>query len=740
MKKILTIALMFVSIMASGIDYHFSSSGNDDTNSGTSASPWQTITKLNSMINTLNPGDRILFNRGDTFSGTIQTEVSGVAGSPIIIGAFGSGADPVITGFATISGWTDEGNNVYSKAVNFESDPKMVTLDGNNVPKGRYPNDGYLYYDSFDGAVSITDNDLPASPDWMGAELVLRPHAWLIYALPITNHSGPVITYSGGEMAPRKGYGYFIQNDIDTFDEFGEWCYINGKLFMYFGGESPDNHTVKVSSLDKLISITGEDYITIENLDLQGANDRTINLDNTKSENITIQNCSISFSGNIAIYGVYCGNITIDSNFVTQTNSTAIYINNWYGTGYDNLTVSNNIISYTGMLPGMGSNGSESYFGLLCTGGENNIYEHNAILFSGYTALAFNGVNSKVRNNYIDNFCSVKDDGAGIYTSEDNLGVEITNNIIVSGMGAPEGTRYKDKRAHGIYSDDKGGNINISGNTIAHCRNSGIFIHNSHDIIIENNICFNNGEQVKFQHDDAFPDNPIRNITMKNNIFYAQFPEQYVLSWYSFEEDVNQFGTSDSNCYERAINRDGMFRTHRPSTQGKDINLSEWQSISSTDSHSYMSSIFTGRIDGIRFEYNPTNNNRVITLSKPMNDVKGINYENSVTLQPFTSVILLDPDAVSVNEIKDERYNVSVFPNPTSDFINVQVNNPEGLILTVEILDQTGRALLNSKIKDLTGMKKFNLITLTPGFYVLKVSAKDMKSTQAILFQKLSLN
>lgn len=81
---------------AAGTTYYVSTAGSD-SNSGTSTSaPWQSLSKLNST--TFAPGDQILLRSGDTWSGGIVLTESGAAGSPITLGAYGSGNKPLING------------------------------------------------------------------------------------------------------------------------------------------------------------------------------------------------------------------------------------------------------------------------------------------------------------------------------------------------------------------------------------------------------------------------------------------------------------------------------------------------------------------------------------------------------------------------------------------------------------------------------------------------------------------
>lgn len=83
--------------------YYVDATGGSDSNAGTSAgSPWQTVSKVNTEWNagTFSAGDSILFKRGGTWNvsggGLYPKNGSGTDGNPIYIGAYGSGADPVL--------------------------------------------------------------------------------------------------------------------------------------------------------------------------------------------------------------------------------------------------------------------------------------------------------------------------------------------------------------------------------------------------------------------------------------------------------------------------------------------------------------------------------------------------------------------------------------------------------------------------------------------------------------------
>jgi len=76
--------------------YYFDAVNGSDSNSGLSqALAWKTITKFNATV--FQPGDKIGFKRGQTFSGAMILPSSGTAGNIIVVGAYGTGSKPIIT-------------------------------------------------------------------------------------------------------------------------------------------------------------------------------------------------------------------------------------------------------------------------------------------------------------------------------------------------------------------------------------------------------------------------------------------------------------------------------------------------------------------------------------------------------------------------------------------------------------------------------------------------------------------
>ncbi len=100
---IIFFGVLFFAKISQAATYYVSTSGND-SNSGTSeSSPWKTISKVNSS--TFQPGDNILFKRGETWREALAVPSNGSAGNPITFGAYGSREKPIINGADLVTTW-----------------------------------------------------------------------------------------------------------------------------------------------------------------------------------------------------------------------------------------------------------------------------------------------------------------------------------------------------------------------------------------------------------------------------------------------------------------------------------------------------------------------------------------------------------------------------------------------------------------------------------------------------------
>lgn len=75
--------------------YYLDCSASQNGN-GTQASPWSSPVSVNAF--TFFPGDQLLLKRGTACSGALTPQGSGTANAPIVIDAYGTGAQPMISG------------------------------------------------------------------------------------------------------------------------------------------------------------------------------------------------------------------------------------------------------------------------------------------------------------------------------------------------------------------------------------------------------------------------------------------------------------------------------------------------------------------------------------------------------------------------------------------------------------------------------------------------------------------
>lgn len=648
--------------------YYFSSSTGDDTRSAAQAknpnTPWKTLAKLSAVFGSFQPGDCALLNRGDVFEGSITVSASGSGTSPIVVGAYGNGARPVITGFKTVTNWVSAANGVYeSTDPSFGSTVNMVTVNDAFQPIGRWPkvtaaNGGYLTVDSSSGSNSLTSSALSGAPSFVGGEVVYRPEHWILNRRTVTGQSSSTATFTqtNAAYAPRVGYGFFFQNHVNALTALGEWAYVPAtqKLQMYFGSSGPGSHAVKASVVENLINLpTDLAYITFDNLALTGANTSAFSMGGTTIHDIQINNSDISYTGVDAVFVAHQG-----SNHITVASSTISYTNNNGITAQDSTgwIVKNDVFSDTAMTAGMGQSEDGQYIAVDVS--SDSLVDHNVIGNTGYLGIHYAGSNTTIQNNYVHHYCLVKDDGGGIYTysgnSPTNSGTnrKVLNNIVLYGgsVATDYGTNGVASGV-GLYIDGAAAHIELSGNTVAFVHGAGIHFNSGSDDKILNNTFFDN--DVGFDYDGIQISNvQVNNITQTGNVFVAQATSQFIGAiLISATDTLTAWGTWDDNIYGRPIlEPQGIVGTYSD-TQGiisigvnatyHHYSLDTWKSISGQDANTTKSPVTISNVNDLRFEYNASNLPKTVNLGANYIDFKSTAYPGTVTLAPWTSVVLI---------------------------------------------------------------------------------------------------
>jgi parallel beta-helix repeat protein len=653
MKKTLLYFIVFLtSTKVFAATYYVDPAGKDSNNGTSPSTPWQTLVKVNSV--SFKAGDNILFLKGGVFTGTITIKSNGVSGQPISWGSYGSGANPVISGFITASGWVNAGNGIwtYTNAALGLTTPNIVTINGTVQPLGRFPKTTNNIYTAHKTTTSITDAGLSNSPSYVGGEVVIRTVHWSLTRGTIKSQSGGVIKYtSTSKYAPTDGFYYFIQNNINCLTQFGDWCYntSTNTISMYFGSANPSTYTIKISGQAALFNINwGITNNSFSGLNLQGAD---FAFEGTKNTNITITNCTITAIGHNAIDFGYSTNVVITGNTISNCNNDGIAC--WISS--INCIVSSNNVTGIGIIPGAGENdtgtNNEGAYSGIDVSGVSNTLQYNVINHTGYNGLESDGDGYLVNENFVDSACTVIDDGGGIYTDTTPTAIvnerTISNNIVINVLGSLPAASQPNQ-GNGIYLDDGSSLTNVTGNVVANCGQNGYFFHNAHNVTMTNNLAYNNSfAQFLILYDNDIPalTGVNKNLSYTNNTFIANTSGQYDFIFQSFASnsspaDYTEIGTADNNHYGSLSSNTTVFNHHlEPAGVIVSGNLTAWSALSSLDVHSTFSApTYISKV----FQYNASTAVTSLSFSgKIYFDIVNNQYPNSANINPFSAVVLL---------------------------------------------------------------------------------------------------
>ena len=592
-KLFISIAAILLVIKCEAANYYFSSSSGNDSyttaQAQNKATPWASITKLNSYFTNIKPGDSILFKRGDTFYGTISITKPGTAALPIIFAAYGTGAQPIISGFVPVTGWTSLGGNIYQgNCPGAGTTVNIVMLNGVSQQISRWPNadaanNGYLNIDSHTGDTQIVSAALNTAVNWAGAQVVIRKNHWTLDVGTISSNTATVINYTDASIyQPLNNFGFFIQNSPSALDQNGEWYYNSTtKTIMMYLTAAPSNTSVQVSGNPYVVTAYGFNYITFSGLSIMGANNNAFDVKNCNY--FQIKNCTISHAGVNGINASINKYFSLTNSVVKNMNSNAVNVVSSF-----RATVSNDSVYNVGMRAGMGQSGNGTYIGITVNG-TSGLISQNVVTGTGYVAIDFTGDTITVQNNYITNFDATKDDGGAIYTyagkvdsNTNHYALNILNNIVLNSQGAPSGTPGSVVgNATGIYLDDNSSGVTISGNTVANCI-TGLLLHQARNNVITGNTFYNNSiAQIFIQHNTV--SFAIKNNIISNNIIYSTTKAQqniYLLTM-NLANDITRFATLSNNYYSPTIDNIFPFNIN-----SKLVNLQLWQNVYGKDAGS----------------------------------------------------------------------------------------------------------------------------------------------------------
>lgn len=543
MQKILIIIFIVVSELiiflnySNAETYYISNYGNDANNGITPSTPWNTISKLNSVLYLLKPGDAVLFERGGYFSGQINLKSGGDKNKFFIFGAYGEGQNPVISGAFQIKNWSVYKNNIYKAEVDGEI--KNLFVNGEQKILARYPNSGYLKIQGVlsDPKSGFIDKNLnPTNNYWNGSVARIRSVNWAFEYSEIKKYSDGIINLVTKTTYPlNAGWGYYIDNNLNELDTAGEWFFQKtqkgkGILYYYPGKNQNINNLIIEGSIYEYAFFCGMDIknVAFNDIDMKYQSEYGIWFA-AKKENVFINNCKFSGQYKSGInFSDYSKNTKINNCRFYNINGKSIFFIN-----SENSEISDNIFINSGMIPGYGTTGDAyGMSAIVILNSDSNHIFKNYIFNTGHDGINSIGKGNLIEKNIIENSMLLLNDGSAIKSyGENSANCLWRNNFIFNSRGNLEGTvvKYNHIAASGIYLDDHSNNIEVINNTVVNCGLGGINLNNGcRDNLISGNVCYGNNAGINiYQGASRMSGN-----TVSENIFFGLNKEQYGVQYF----------------------------------------------------------------------------------------------------------------------------------------------------------------------------------------------------------------
>jgi len=264
-----------------------------------------------------------------------------------------------------------------------------------------------------------------------------------------------------------------------------------------------------------------------------------------------------------------------------------------------------------------------------------------------------------VKNNLIDTYCTAKHDGGAIYAygERNRTNRRVIGNIALRGIGDRTGLIGNAGNTHGIYMDGGTRNVEITGNTSAFNDASGLELNDADHVQVRDNLFFDNKVAQMYinDRDTAYP---VRALQISNNILFSAQPQQLIAFLNSSGNNLRNAGTINNNVYARpsfeptGVNTTGYSRVDQYFTDGgiiydeingqwRFLSLDAWQGLSGQDSQTVKTQGGVAANAAVLFEFNASKVTKTVALVGSYVDARGRAYSGSVTLPPYSSVVLI---------------------------------------------------------------------------------------------------
>jgi parallel beta-helix repeat protein len=628
--------------------YFFASDG-DDNNTGLSEdNPWKNLNMLDSIE--LSPGDQVLFHKGDTFTGQLNIAGMGSMDNPIIITAYGEGAEPVLKGSASVHEY--QLNDAGLVSFELADTVKALFVNGQAMVPARYPNKGYLWIDKGEEQIGILqDKELPHEDGyWDDARLVFRSTDWTYDWIPVREYKNNTFYYDTMDIRypVREGYGYFLDSKPELLDTANEYHYFagNGECRFYPpSSANPANLAIEAVTTPHGIYLA-DSVSHVKISDLNFCYYKKTGIRGKLNKHITIKNCAFKNidQAGVRFYGL-AENCTVQN-----SNFEDIYGRGISFTNSKKCTVKSNKVIRVGLIPGLGTYGVNGMIGILVEARDetrNAIFEIedfesdsnyvglNEVDSCGYIGIRVDGWYNLIEKNIIQYAMLQLSDGGSLYCFRHTENSVFRNNFVYNAIGNNESTaKTHHLIALGIYMDGSKScelyDNTVVNNTAGIVLNSGSLNH-----VCKGNILYGNNRN---QFSIPTPKEPVdENHEVKNNVFYCTEPEQFCMIQMYRVKDLD-FGDFDSNYYCNPYKDEVIQRKWEIEDE---LTLQEYQKIANKEINS--TSCKQGQARNDTLITNKSNEDVSYSFDDGYIDIKGEKV-NELTLAPFTSVLLFKKD------------------------------------------------------------------------------------------------
>lgn len=702
MKIIKTALIIIVYLSIIKVSYstvYYISNYGEDTNNGISpVYPIRTITKLNSLIFKLQPGDVVLFERDGIYYGQINLNASGNEFQPIIFGAYGTGRDPIISGSVRADNWESVKGNIYSTFVN--SEVKDLFYNNKRMILARYPNSGYLRVDrpNPNPLNGFTDSELKQPNGyWKGSNVRIRTENWAYEHTQVQEFKNGILFYSKPTYySAKEGWGYYLDNNINQMDISGEWFYdINNKnnsenlYFVFPNGADPNSSDIRATITDcGIFSLMEMTNLILQDIEFRDQYMSGIYFAKKLSK-LIIDNCTFRGQNQMGVYVPgKSENVRVNNCRFYDITGKAFYLLN-----SNNSSLSNSIFQDIGMIEGYGTTGDAFPMSAVLLFGNNNNISGNYISNIGHNGINCMGSGNTISRNIVKNCLLLLNDGGAFKCYGENSSSSVWNkNFAYNVLGNIESTNTEGNQiiALGVYLDELANKMKVSHNTISGCGFASIGTNAGFENLFEYNNCYDNAVGLTFYQNKIL----CKNNTTKNNILFSNKENQIaVLNQSLYRSNIP--GLFDNNLYANPSEYN-IFRIMENNII-YDFNFDKWKNFVRSDNSS---SIFIKKeAKYSKLCVNMTDDS-ITLLLKPEATYTNLNQESIhsfITLLPWSSEILMSNSVIddqpeisisggSLKFDEKERTEIPLWYSVSGTNLqsNITINPPEGFEVSLK--------------------------------------------------------